>query len=63
MAMRDSVEVRITTSQKLADDFLAAMNESMKREGWRLIKQPSYRPSRKEPDDVLVYTEWIKQKQ
>ena len=60
--MRDSVDVRIITSQKLADDFLAAMNESMKREGWRLIKQPSYRQSRKEPDDLLVYTEWIKQK-
>lgn len=63
MAMRDSVDVRIIASKELVDDFLAAMNESMKREGWRLIKQPSYRASKKEPDDVLVYTEWIKQKQ
>lgn len=60
--MRDSVDVRIITTKELADDFLASMNELMKRDGWKLIKQPSYKSSRKDPDDVIVYTEWIKEK-
>ncbi|NET15104.1 MAG: hypothetical protein F6K08_20885 [Okeania sp. SIO1H6] len=60
MPLRESVEVRIITTKQLGDEFLGSMNEWMNRDGWRLIKQPSYRQSRKEPDDIIIYTEWIK---
>ncbi|NES88861.1 hypothetical protein [Okeania sp. SIO2B9] len=60
MALRETVEVRIITTKQLGDEFLGSMNESMKRDGWRLIKQPFYKESRKEPDDIIIYTEWIK---
>ena len=60
MASRDSVEIRMISSKQLADDLLSSMLNHMKRDGWRLIKQPAYRSSRKNPEDVLVYTEWVK---
>ena len=60
MALRETVEVRIITTKHLGDEFLGSMNESMKRDDWRLIKQPFYKESIKEPDDIIIYTEWIK---
>lgn len=60
MSLRQTVDVRIISTETLADNYLHSTVEAMKREGWRLVEQASYRKSRKNPEDVLIYTKWIK---
>ena len=47
MPLREVVEVRVITTKQLGDEFLGSMNEWIKCDDWRLVKQPSYRQSRK----------------
>ena len=61
MSIRRTVEVRLVSSKELAEEFVASMDNWMRRDGFRLAKQPAYYPSRKDPDDVRVYTEWVKE--
>lgn len=52
MSIRRTVEVRLVSSKELAEEFVASMDNWMRRDGFRLAKQPAYYPSRKDPDDV-----------
>ena len=61
MSIRITVDVRLVSSKQLAEEFVASMDDWLKRDGFRLAKQPAYYPSRKDPDDVIIYTEWVKE--
>ncbi len=61
MSIIMTVGVRLVSSKKLAEEFVASMDNWLRRDGFRLAKQPAYYPSRKDPDDVRVYTEWVKE--
>jgi CTP:phosphocholine cytidylyltransferase-like protein len=62
MSIRMTVEVRLVSSKKLAEEFVTSMDNWLRRDGFRLAKQPAYYLSRKDPDDIRVYTEWVKEK-
>lgn len=59
MSLTRIVSVRLVSSQQLCDIMIRDMSEELKRKGWTLAKQPSFSKSRKNPDDVLVYMEFI----
>jgi len=61
MTIRRTLEVRIIGDKEDIDNFLAAM-EKLKTEGYSLTKKPSYRTSRKDPEDTITYTEWLIEK-
>ena len=61
MSIRKTVDVRLISSKELAEEMLASMDNWLKRDGFKLAKQPAYYPSRKDPDDVILYTEWVKE--
>nr|WP_293105736.1 hypothetical protein [Okeania sp. SIO2F4] len=63
MSIRLTLDVRIIGDKTDIESFIAGMDNWMKRDGYRLAKQPSYRPSRKEPTDTIAYTEWVKDKE
>ncbi|MEM1170617.1 MAG: hypothetical protein AAGJ08_16425 [Cyanobacteria bacterium P01_H01_bin.35] len=61
MSIRKTIEVRLVSGKELAEEFVASMDNWLKRDCFRLAKQPTYYPSRKDPGDVRVYTEWVKE--
>jgi len=61
MSIRKTVDVRLISSKELAEEMLASMDNWLKRDGFEIVKQPAYYPSRKDPDDVILYTEWVKE--
>ncbi|NEO56575.1 MAG: hypothetical protein F6K54_27970 [Okeania sp. SIO3B5] len=59
MSIRQTIEVRLIGDKKDIDALISSMTDAGKRDGYRLAKQPHYRPSRKEPEDIIAYTEWV----
>lgn len=62
MSIRRIIEIRLVGDKADIEQVIASMYDNMKRVGWSLAKQPSYRQSRKDPEDVLAYTQWVKTK-
>ncbi len=60
MSIRLTLDVRIIGDKTDIEGFVASMDNWLKRDGYRLAKQPFYRASRKEPTDAIAYTEWVK---
>ncbi|NEN90017.1 MAG: hypothetical protein F6K48_14300 [Okeania sp. SIO3H1] len=60
MGKRLTIEVRIVGDKSDIEEFVASMHNWLKRDGYRLAKQPHFRKSRKEPTDTIAYTEWVK---
>lgn len=56
-----TVDMRLISSKQLAEEFVASMDNWLKRDSFRLAKQPAYYPSRKDHDNVRFYTEWVKE--
>ncbi|MGK7918760.1 MAG: hypothetical protein AB4080_01960 [Trichodesmium sp.] len=61
--MRLTLDVRIIGDKEDAEKFIGSMDNWMRRDGYRLAKQPFYKTSRKEPTDTIAYTEWVKDQQ
>ena len=61
MSIRMTVDVRLVSSKELVEEMVASMDNWLKRDGFKLAKQPACYPSRKDPDDVILYTEWVKE--
>ncbi|MDY7004009.1 MAG: hypothetical protein SWX82_08615 [Cyanobacteriota bacterium] len=61
MTIRRTIEVRVIGYKTDIESFIAAMHE-LKREGYKLVKQPTYKTSRKDPEDTIAYTEWLIEK-
>ncbi|MDJ0553376.1 MAG: hypothetical protein QNJ68_02830 [Microcoleaceae cyanobacterium MO_207.B10] len=61
MSIIKTVDVRIVTSRELGEEFVASMDEWLRRDGFKLAKQPAYYPSRKDQDDMRIYTVLVKE--
>ena len=61
--MRNSnqCDIRIICDKAKASDIGSALIEGLKRQNYKLLKCSSPRASRKDPNDVLVYLEFIQE--
>lgn len=58
--IRQTIDVRLIGHKPDLENFISSMVEWMKRDGYTLAKQPTYKLSRKDPEDAIAYTEWLK---
>ncbi|NEP82059.1 MAG: hypothetical protein F6K39_30300 [Okeania sp. SIO3B3] len=59
MSIRQTIDIRLIGDKQDIDTLIRSMTDAGKRDGYILAKQPDYRPSRKDPEDVIAYTEWV----
>lgn len=61
--MRDSnqCDIRIICDKAKSSDIRSALIEGMKRQRYKLLKCSNPRASRKDPNDVLVYLEFMQE--